>query len=107
MRLNRPPARFLAIPPEYMALEARLDAWLNLSQRENARVFVIVRTRAMTGWWIGVLLARLFSLVFFQGKEGGKRILIEVSSHLCFPLMFSGRKRLSSEAPTTWKIKRK
>lgn len=39
---------FLAMPPEYMALEARLDAWLNLSQREKARVFVIVRMRAMT-----------------------------------------------------------
>ncbi|KAL8687407.1 MAG: hypothetical protein Q9218_006406 [Villophora microphyllina] len=36
------------MPPEYMALEAKLDAWLNLSQREKARVFVMVRMRAMT-----------------------------------------------------------
>ena len=48
IRLNIPPAKLLAIPPEYMALEARLDAWLNLSHREKARVFVIVRTSAMT-----------------------------------------------------------
>jgi len=31
-----------------MALEARFDAWLNLSQREKATVFVMVRMRAMT-----------------------------------------------------------
>jgi len=30
-----------------MALDAIFDAWLNLSQRENASVFVMVRTRAM------------------------------------------------------------
>lgn len=68
MRLNRPPARFLAIPPEYMALEARLDAWLNLSQREKARVFVIVRTRAMTGWWIGVIVSWIIFTCLFKGK---------------------------------------
>ena len=38
------PARF---PPE-KALPARFEAWLNLSHREKARVFMIVRTRAMT-----------------------------------------------------------
>lgn len=41
------PARLLAMPLDCMALEARLEAWLNLSQREKARVLVIVRTRAM------------------------------------------------------------
>jgi hypothetical protein len=46
--LNIPPAIFLASPLEYMALEARLDAWLNLSQREKATVFVMVRMRAIT-----------------------------------------------------------
>jgi hypothetical protein len=30
------------------ALPARLEALLNLSQREKARVFMMVRTRAMT-----------------------------------------------------------
>ena len=44
---NIPPARLLAIPPEYIALEARFDAWLNLSHREKARVLVIVRTNAI------------------------------------------------------------
>jgi len=47
-RLNMPPAMFRAIPLEYMALEARFDAWLNLSQREKATVFVMVRMSAMT-----------------------------------------------------------
>ena len=45
--LNIPPARLLASPPEYIALEARFDAWLNLSHLENATVFVIVRTSAI------------------------------------------------------------
>ena len=45
--LNIPPARLLAMPPEYMAVDARFDAWLNLSHLENASVFVIVRTNAM------------------------------------------------------------
>lgn len=44
-----PLARFLAKPDPYMAFEANPVAWLNLSQREKASVFVIVRTRAMTG----------------------------------------------------------
>lgn len=44
---NTPPATLLANPPPYMALDAIFDAWLNLSQRENASVFVMVRTRAM------------------------------------------------------------
>ncbi|KAL9012984.1 MAG: hypothetical protein Q9173_002300, partial [Seirophora scorigena] len=35
---NSPPARLFAMPPEYIALEARLEAWLNLSHRENARM---------------------------------------------------------------------
>ena len=43
MLLAMLPARL----PEYNALPAILDAWLNLSQRENARVFVIVRARAI------------------------------------------------------------
>ena len=47
-RLNNPPANDRAMPPEYIALDARLVAWLNLSQRENARVLVRVRTSAMT-----------------------------------------------------------
>ena len=46
---NTLPARLLAMPPEYMALEAKLDAWLNLSQREKASVLVMVRTRAIAG----------------------------------------------------------
>ena len=47
--LNIPPARFLAKPPEYKVLDARLEAWLNLSHLENATVFVIVRIKATTG----------------------------------------------------------
>jgi len=51
-RLNQleimPPARLRAIPEPYMAFEANPVAWLNLSHLEKARVFVIVRTRAMT-----------------------------------------------------------
>jgi hypothetical protein len=43
-----PPARFLASPEPYMAFEAKPVAWLNLSQREKASVFVIVRTSAIT-----------------------------------------------------------
>ena len=43
MLLARLPAKLL----EYRALPARFDAWLNLSQREKARVLVTVRTRAM------------------------------------------------------------
>lgn len=35
------------LPPK--ALPAMLDAWLNLSHREKARVFIMVSTRAMTG----------------------------------------------------------
>lgn len=46
--LTNPPAIFLANPPEYIALDARFSAWLNLSQRENANVFVIVKTSAIT-----------------------------------------------------------
>ena len=42
-----PPAILLAIPPEYKALPARLDAWLNLSHLEKASVFVIERASAM------------------------------------------------------------
>jgi len=44
----RPPATFLARLPEPNAVEARFDAWLNLSHREKATVFVMVRTRAIT-----------------------------------------------------------
>jgi hypothetical protein len=46
--LIMPPARFLARPDPYMAFEAKPVAWLNLSHREKASVFVIVRTSAMT-----------------------------------------------------------
>ena len=45
--LNIPPARLLASPPEYIALEAKFDAWLNLSHLEKATVFVTVRTSAI------------------------------------------------------------
>lgn len=45
--LNNPPATLLANPPEYIALDAKVEAWLNLSHLENASVFVIVRTSAM------------------------------------------------------------
>src|ERR1700726_1129770 len=43
-----PPAMFLAMPLELSALPARLDAWLNLSQREKARVFVMDKIKART-----------------------------------------------------------
>lgn len=46
--LNTPPATLLAKPPPYMALDAKFEAWLNLSHLEKASVFVIVRTSAMT-----------------------------------------------------------
>jgi antitoxin (DNA-binding transcriptional repressor) of toxin-antitoxin stability system len=49
--VNRRPTILLAILParlpEYRALPAIFEAWLNLSQREKARVFVTVRTRAI------------------------------------------------------------
>lgn len=44
MLLASVPARFVLLN----ALPARLDAWLNLSQRENASVFMTVSTSAMT-----------------------------------------------------------
>lgn len=44
MLLAMLPARFV-VPS---ALPAKLEAWLNLSQREKASVFIIVRTSAMT-----------------------------------------------------------
>ena len=44
MLLARLPARFVLLN----ALPARFDAWLNLSHREKASVFMMVRTRAMT-----------------------------------------------------------
>lgn len=34
--------------PPLKALPAMFEAWLNLSHREKARVFIMVRTRAMT-----------------------------------------------------------
>lgn len=40
-------ARLVAMLPELKALPAKLDAWLNLSHLEKARVFVIVRTSAI------------------------------------------------------------
>ena len=43
-----PPATFLAILPEYRALPARFDACPNLSHLEKAKVFVIVRLKAIT-----------------------------------------------------------
>ena len=46
--LTMPVAMLPAKPPEYIAFPASPDAWLNLSQRENARVLVIVSTRAIT-----------------------------------------------------------
>lgn len=42
-----PLAMFPAIPPEYIALPAKLDACENLSHREKARVFVMVKTKAI------------------------------------------------------------
>jgi hypothetical protein len=41
------PAKF----PLRNELPARLDAWLNLSHREKASVFIIVKTRAITTTW--------------------------------------------------------
>lgn len=41
------PARLRAMPLPMNALPAMLEAWLNLSQREKARVFVIVSIKAM------------------------------------------------------------
>lgn len=46
-----PVAKLLAMPPESIADPARFDACPNLSHREKARVFVIVRLRAITGVW--------------------------------------------------------
>lgn len=42
-----PLAMLPAIPVAEKAPPAMLDAWLNLSHRENAREFVIVRANAM------------------------------------------------------------
>lgn len=44
-----PLAMLPARPPEYRALPAMLDAWLNLSHLEKAMAFMMVRTKAMTG----------------------------------------------------------
>lgn len=74
MLLAMLPARLL-VPK---ALPARLEAWLNLSQREKARVFIMVRTRAMT---VGDLLAFLASHV----------ILIDLLS-LCLCALFRSRR---------------
>lgn len=52
MLLAMLPAR-LDVP---RALPAILEAWLNLSQREKARVFMTVRTRAMTTVAVSVLM---------------------------------------------------
>ena len=41
------PAKFLARPVDDTTPPAKLEAWLNLSHRENARVFVMVRINAM------------------------------------------------------------
>ena len=50
-RRNKRPTMPVAIVPARLlddrAEPARLDAWLNLSQREKARELVIVRTRAI------------------------------------------------------------
>ena len=43
-----PLATLRAMPLDWKALEARLDAWLNRSHREKATVFVMVRIRATT-----------------------------------------------------------
>lgn len=43
----------LVSPLALNAFVARLEAWLNLSHRENARVFVTVRTMAMTEQILG------------------------------------------------------
>ena len=47
-RPNMFPARLRASPPVSRARVAMLDAWENLSAREKARVFVIVRMSATT-----------------------------------------------------------
>jgi hypothetical protein len=44
------PPTFLAREPEYSPLSTNPLAWLNLSHLENASVFVIVRTSAITGY---------------------------------------------------------
>lgn len=72
MLLAMLPAR-LPVPK---ALPARLEAWLNLSQREKARVFIIVRTRAMTGRRVSTAHVVVFvvnrkssTILGFQGPE--------------------------------------
>lgn len=59
-RENHRPAKFVAILPAKFvvpsALPAKLEAWLNLSQREKASVFIMVRTRAMTGDQVSIVL---------------------------------------------------
>lgn len=46
--------------PPYSALPAMLEAWLNLSQRENAKVLVTVRTRAIAIIEDGISLLAFF-----------------------------------------------
>jgi hypothetical protein len=48
---NRPTMLLAMLPAKLVlpnALPAKLDAWLNLSHLENARVFMTVKTNAMT-----------------------------------------------------------
>lgn len=45
---TKAPPTFLASEPEYSPRSTNPLAWLNLSQREKASVFVIVSTRAIT-----------------------------------------------------------
>lgn len=45
---SRPPARLFTMPPP-SALLAYVEAWLNRSQREKAKVFVTVKTSAIAG----------------------------------------------------------
>lgn len=48
---SRPPAKLFTIPPP-SALLAKVEAWLNLSHREKATVFVIVKMRAIPAFMV-------------------------------------------------------
>ena len=61
-----PVAKLPAIFDPDSADPARLDAWLNLSQREKAREFVMVRASAMAN----PFSLALFHSLLFQEKGG-------------------------------------
>ena len=61
-----------AMLPEEKALPAMLDAWLNLSQRENANEFVMVSASAIAGEKRShvSIIASLFKPILFWAGIG-------------------------------------